>query len=93
MMIVILLLVAMGLAFLMSVFGGRFDIRKPAIWLTGLGVAGAVFFVIAVGLSDNGPFAIMAILGTLISLVSMFGLLSLVILWAYRRWSGFYEER
>jgi hypothetical protein len=93
MTLVLLLLVALGLAFVMSLIGGRFEIRRPATWLVVLGVAGAVFLVAGISLSESGPFAILALLGSLASLLALVGLLSLAILWAYRRWSGFYGER
>lgn len=93
MMFVILLLVSLGLALVLSLFGGGFEIRKPAITLSVAGVLGALFSVAVVTLSDNGPYAILALLGPIVCLIAVVGLLSLAILWAYRRWSGFHEER
>ncbi len=93
MILFVLLLAALVIAMALSAFGGRFEIRKPATVLTIAGVVGAVIFIAVLGVTDNGAFAILAMIGPLISLVSVVGLLSLAMLWAYRRWSGFYEER
>ncbi|MEM7471225.1 MAG: hypothetical protein AAF340_07725 [Pseudomonadota bacterium] len=93
MILFLLMLAAFVLAILLSAFGGRFEIRKPAIILTVSGFVGAVFFVAMLSITDNGTFAILAMLGPLICLIAAIGLMSLTMLWAYRRWSGFYEER
>ncbi|MEM6408510.1 MAG: hypothetical protein AAF700_08840 [Pseudomonadota bacterium] len=88
-----LLLVSLVIAILLSIIGGRFELRKPAVVLTGAGFFGAVLFVAVSGLADDAVFATLAIIGPLICVIAVIGLLSLAILWAYRRWSGFYEER
>ncbi len=93
MILFVLLLVSFVLAILLSAFGGGFELRKPATVLAGAGFFGAVLFIAVLGLTDNGVFAILSMIGPLICVIAAIGLLSLAMLWAYRRWSGFYEEQ
>ena len=90
-----LLIMAFVIALLLSIFGGRFDMTRPAIVTFLLGLGGSLVFFVALSTPSEDPDAglpVLAVIAVVAVLISTVLLLSFALLWAYRRWSGFYQE-
>lgn len=96
-MIFVLLVLAVVLAGAIAAFKPRFGLKKPAIILFLIGAFGAVSSAVVmsqISLLDahNGDVPLVGTLGILLALVSVLGLLVLAVLYAHRKWTGFYKE-
>lgn len=96
-MIVFLLLIALVIAGALAALGVRFEIAKPAWGLFGLGLFGAILFMIGIERVEatvigQDSLPLLPILGGLAMLVATLGLLVLGILWAWRRWLRYLGE-
>ncbi len=96
-MIFILALFAIVMAGAIAAFKPRFGLKKPAIVLFALGVCGAIASMVGMSRTslqevEAGQVPLYAALGVLMSLVAVIGLLVLVVLFAHRKWTGFYKE-
>ncbi len=93
-MIFAMLLPAVVCAAALALIGWRFELQKPAIAATLLGIAGAVLFVIGLNGPTGAPVEeaqvpALGLLGMAMSFLAVTALLCLAILKAYRHWSGY----
>ncbi|WP_298296852.1 hypothetical protein [uncultured Litoreibacter sp.] len=96
-MIFILAILAVVMAGAIAAFKPRFGLKRPAIAFFLLGLCGAISSMVGMSQTsvedvEAGLVPIYATLGVLMTLIAVLGLLVLAVLFAHRKWTGFYKE-